>query len=88
MAHFHGTIVSSLAISFASRVVQKATQRPRQLMDEPSPCSMRRFVQMPAPGGRLHRNCRLVKFQATDEKELSHRNIRPRTQAGTDASQV
>ena len=30
---------SSLAISFASRVVQEATRRPRQLMDEPRPCS-------------------------------------------------
>ena len=35
----HGSIASSFAISFASRVVQEVTQRPRQLMDEPSPCS-------------------------------------------------
>ena len=35
----HGTIASSLAISFASRVVQEVTRRPRQLMDEPRPCS-------------------------------------------------
>ena len=35
----HGTFAGSLAISFASRVVQEATRRPRQLMDEPSPCS-------------------------------------------------
>ena len=35
----HGIIASSFAISFASRVVQEATQRPRQLMDEPRPCS-------------------------------------------------
>ena len=35
----HDTIASSLAISFASRVVQEVTRRPRQLMDEPRPCS-------------------------------------------------
>ena len=35
----HGTIASSFAISFASRVAQEATRRPRQLMDEPRPCS-------------------------------------------------
>ena len=35
----YGTIASGLAISFASRVVQEATRRPRQLMDGPRPCS-------------------------------------------------
>jgi hypothetical protein len=35
----HGTIASSLAISFSSRVVQEATRRSRQLIGEPRPCS-------------------------------------------------
>ena len=35
----HDILASSLAISFASRVVQEVTRRPRQLMDEPRPCS-------------------------------------------------
>ena len=39
MKHRNDTIASSLAISFAARVVQEATGRPRQLMDEPRPYS-------------------------------------------------
>ena len=34
----HGSIASSLAISFASRVLKEVTRRPRQLMGEPRPC--------------------------------------------------
>ena len=41
----HGSIASSLAISFASRVVQEVTRRPRQLMDEPRPCSSMLSIQ-------------------------------------------
>ena len=41
----YGTIASSLAISFASRVVQEATRRARQLMDEPRPCSSMLSIQ-------------------------------------------
>ena len=35
----YGTIASSLAISFAPRVVYEVTRRPRQLMDELRACS-------------------------------------------------
>ena len=35
----HDSIASNFAISFGSRVVKEVTRRPRQLMDEPSPCS-------------------------------------------------
>ena len=41
----YGTIASGLAISFASRVVQEATRRPRQLMGEPRPCSSTLSIQ-------------------------------------------
>ena len=41
----YGTIARSLEISFASRVVKDATRRPRQLMDEPRPCSSMLSIQ-------------------------------------------
>ena len=62
----------------------QAIARPPHHQNQICQPSLLALLQQHRHQAALHRNRRLVKFQATDEKELSHRSIRQRPQAGID----